>query len=162
MLSGVPDLLDRIRRELDDRLAELKPIADEFARLQRATDALDQLSGDSPPRRASPPSVRPAPVPAPARTPAKPAARRRSGAARAAPGQTQLRVIEHLRSGPGSTSTAVAAALGISANAAAATISRLVKQGRVQRLETGGYSSVEASPAAAPPAVTPPPPASDA
>jgi len=53
-------------------------------------------------------------------------------------------VIEQLHSGPGSTSTSVAKALGISANAAAATISRLVKQGRVHRLQTGGYATAEA------------------
>ena len=63
-----------------------------------------------------------------------------------------------LRDAPGSTSTTVAKAVGISTNAAAATISRLVKQGRVQRRAEGGYVTAElAGPAAAtlPPAAEP-------
>jgi hypothetical protein len=53
----------------------------------------------------------------------------------------------------------VAKALGITANAAAATISRLVRQGRVQRLPTGGYAAgdVAATPAPAASAPTPAP-----
>jgi hypothetical protein len=134
MLGGVPDLLDRIRRELDDRVAQLRPAAEELARLQLALEALDRLS-------ATPAAARPA---APARRAARAAPRRRRGARpRAAPGQTQQRVIDQLRSGPGTSSTAVAQALGISANAAAATISRLVKQGRVTRLKTGGYAAAD-------------------
>jgi len=38
----VSDLLDRIRREIDDRIAVLRPVAEEAARLQRASDALDE------------------------------------------------------------------------------------------------------------------------
>jgi hypothetical protein len=132
----VPELLDRIRSELDDRIAVLRPVVDEAARLQRARDALDRAGSRNPaPARSR------AAAPARARPRTRPSGRRRT--ARAAPGQTQLRVIEQLRGGPGSTSTTVALALGISANAAAATISRLVKQGRVQRLPTGGYAAAE-------------------
>lgn len=143
MLAVVSDLLDRIRSELDDRVAALTPAVEEFARLQRAAAALDDVIA--------------LPAAAPAASPARPATPRRATpprrgrsagkvTGRAAPGETQLRVIEQLRSAPGSSSTAVAQALGISANAAAATISRLVKQDRVSRLKTGGYE------AAAPPA----------
>lgn len=157
----MPDLLDRIRRELDDRIAALRPAADEFGRLQRAADALDAMAP------AAAPSASPASTTATRRAPAPAASRGAAGAKRtgrsrarratirrAAPGQTQLRVIDQLQSNPGSTSTAVAAAVGISANAAAATISRLVKQGRVSRLETGGYAAGDA-PAADPPPDTP-------
>lgn len=130
------DLLDSIRRELDDRLAVLKPAVEEFARLQRAADALDRAM---------------APSATPATSTVRRASRRRAGSrrgrsagsapGRAAPGETQMRVIEQLRAAPGSSSTAVAEALGISANAAAATISRLVKQNRVSRRRTGGYAA---------------------
>ena len=142
MLAVVPDLLDRIRSELDDRVAALTPAAEEFARLQRARDALDVAMASS----AAAPAAAPA-RPAPRRRAASPR-RSRSGKAarRAAPGATQLRVIEQLRSAPGSSSTAVAQALGISANAAAATISRLVKQDRVNRLQTGGYEAAATQP----------------
>ena len=146
MLRPVSDLLDRIRSELGDRAAALKPAAEEYARVQRALDALGGVP-------AAPVAAPPAAAPAPRRptraAPSKPASRRkatRSGAERAAPGATQLRVIEQLRIGPGSSSTAVAKALGISANAAAATISRLVKQGRVIRLDTGGYATASPRP----------------
>jgi hypothetical protein len=156
----VSELLVRIRSELDDRIAVLKPVAEEFNRLQAAIEALDHVAVNGATARSS---TAVAPAPAPATVRAKPARRRRatrSGSARAAPGQTQQRVIDQLHSGPGSTSTAVAAALGISANAAAATISRLVKQGRVRRLETGGYGAAGAP--GGPAAAEPPPPATDA
>lgn len=148
MLRAVSDMLDRIRRELDERLAALRPAADEFARLQRAADALDGL--DAPAAAARPGASAPAPRAARTRggrgTEINPAGRRspsRAGRERAAPGHTQLRVMEQLRTSPGSSSTAVARALGISANAAAATISRLVKQGRASRLDAGGYGPAE-------------------
>lgn len=150
MLAVVSDMLDRIRSELDARIAALKPLADEFHRLQRAAEALGEL--DVPRASARPgasAAARASRSPARAGSRAKPARRRRSsgaGAARAAPGQTQLRVIEQLRSNPGSSSTAVAHALGITANAAAATISRLVKQGRVSRLDAGGYGAAQPAP----------------
>lgn len=140
MLAGVSDLLASIRRDLDERLAVLKPAAEEFAQLQRAAAALETAVAPS----ATPRGVT-----------ARPATRRRAGprrgsagrvSGRAAPGETQLRVIEQLRAAPGSSSTAVAEALGISANAAAATISRLVKQGRVSRLQTGGYAALPTEP----------------
>ena len=145
------DLLHGIRRELDDRMAALKPAADEFARLRRAADALDGAVSPAT-------TTRPAASPRAAR--ARPAPRRgevRKAGERAAPGQTQLRVIEQLRNAPGSSSTAVAQALGISANAAAATISRLVKQRRVSRLETGGYAAAESRPAERGPQPSAPP-----
>ncbi len=63
-----------------------------------------------------------------------------------------------LRAQPGSTSTQVAKAVGISANAAAATISRLYRQGRVQRRGDGGYVTAEPAAAAA---ASPPPAAAD-
>lgn len=142
----MPDLVDRIRSELDDRIATLRPVAAEFALLERAAAALDDLP-DTAGSPTFPPPARPARGAAHPRTSVKRARRGHPappGKERAAPGQTQLRVIDRLRSHPGSTSTAVAAALEISANAAAATISRLVKQGRVRRLETGGYAAAEA------------------
>ncbi len=146
------DLLVRIRRELDDRIAVLRPVVEEAARLQCACDVLDESILPAA-QQPTPPSV---PTKSRRAPRAKPAGRRR--AARAAPGQTQLRVIAELRSGPGSTSTSVARALGISANAAAATISRLVKQGRVQRLQSGGYAAADAATGDAAAASVPPDP----
>ncbi len=144
MLIAVPDMLDRIRLELAERIAILRPAVEELERLQRAADALDRIAAEGV-AALSPPHAAPilAPVKRVAATRSSRRRASRSHPKRAAPGQTQMRVIAQLRSGPGSTSPAVAAALGISANAAAATISRLVKQGRVQRLDAGGYSAAE-------------------
>ena len=58
-------------------------------------------------------------------------------------GQTRTKVLEALAASPGSSTAAVAKAAGISPSVAAATISRLVKQGRVRRLDQGGYAVVE-------------------
>jgi predicted transcriptional regulator of viral defense system len=66
-----------------------------------------------------------------------------SGRTPAPRGQTQAKVLAALRAAPGSTTAAVATAAGIPANTAAATVSRLVKQGRVRRLDDGGYAPVE-------------------
>jgi DNA-binding IclR family transcriptional regulator len=49
------------------------------------------------------------------------------------------------RAAPGSTTAGVAAATGIPTNTAAATISRLVKQRRVRRLDEDGYAPVDAA-----------------
>jgi hypothetical protein len=144
----VTDLLERIRTQLDQRLAALRPSVDEYERLRRGAEA---LAGVAPLRArgaGAGAGAKPAALAAkPAALAAKPARRAKprpaTKAARARPGQTQLRVIEVLRAAPGSTSTAVAKAVGISANAAAATISRLVKQGRVQRRAEGGYITAE-------------------
>jgi DNA-binding IclR family transcriptional regulator len=65
-----------------------------------------------------------------------------SGRTRAPRAQTQAKVLAALRAAPGSTTAAVATATGIPANAAAAIISRLVTQGRVRRLDGGGYAAV--------------------
>ena len=65
---------------------------------------------------------------------------------RSAPrGQTQAKVLEALAAAPGSGPAAVAKASGVSAGVAAATLLRLAKQGRVRRLEAGGYAIVEAA-----------------
>jgi hypothetical protein len=183
------DLVDRIRRELDARIEQLRPLVGEFERLERAAAALARagvraMPGVGPrvaakperepagrsmpatPAAGTPPAERrrtaldrtpaaadakPQSRPA-ARSPrATPAARKppvqpRVGASgrRAAPrGQTQAKILAALGAAPGSTTAAVAAATGIPTNTAAATISRLVKQGRVRRLEEGGYAPVE-------------------
>jgi len=147
--ESVTELLERIRTEVDQRLAVLRPSVDEYQRLLRGAEALSRvapLGGGAGAGAGSQAAV--APV-KPARRTRRAKPRPAKKAARARPGQTQLRVIEVLRTHPGSTSTQVAKAMGISTNAAAATISRLFKQGRVQRRNEGGY--VTAEPAAAPP-----------
>ena len=131
------DLLERVRTELDQRLTALRPSVDEYERLLQAAEALSGVAprGGSASAAAPPTSGTPAPSPR--------SAKRRPATKRARPGQTQMRVIEMLRAQPGSTSAAVAQAIGISTNASAATISRLLKQGRVQRRSEGGYLAAD-------------------
>jgi hypothetical protein len=78
---------------------------------------------------------------------AKPAdARAAQARRRPAPrGQTREKVLTALAAAPGSSSAALAKTADISPSVAAATISRLVKQGQVRRLDEGGYAMVEAS-----------------
>jgi hypothetical protein len=58
----VTDFLDEKRREINDRLAELKPLIDEYTRLQDAASALAGVGGSAP--RAAAASAAPAATPA--------------------------------------------------------------------------------------------------
>jgi hypothetical protein len=58
----VTDFLDEKRREINDRLAELKPLIDEYTRLQDAASALAGVGGSAP--RAAASSAAPAATPA--------------------------------------------------------------------------------------------------
>jgi hypothetical protein len=156
----VADLLERIRKELDVRIRELRPVAREYERLERAAAAIgrpgrrpvpglrsraDRSAGEEAASAgaagkqrsraaAATPTQRTSARPRPGTTPRRTAAQR---------GQTQAKVLAALDAAPGSSPTVVAKASGVSANVAAATLSRLAKQGRVQRLERGGYAVVE-------------------
>lgn len=148
------DLVDRIRSEVEARIRELRPVARELERLERAAAALARTGARSVPGLRSRVGTRPS-APRAGRTAtrkgkhapsrAKPeAVRTAKPRRRPAPrGQTQKKVLEALIAAPGSSSAAVAKAAGISPSVAAATISRLVKQGRVRRLDEGGYAVVE-------------------
>ncbi len=191
--AAMADLVDRIRRELDARIEQLRPLVGELERLECAAAALERAAARAVPgvgaRPPAPAAARPRGEPAgrstrakpagreppvqrrqtasgrpPAPAAAKPESRSAGRAPRAKPaarkprarprvaasgrppaprGQTQATVLAALRAAPGSTSAAVAAAAGIPTNTVAATISRLVRQGRVRRLDEGGYALVE-------------------
>jgi hypothetical protein len=146
----MPDVVDRIRTELDARIRELRPMVRELERLEHAAAALARAGARSVPglrsRVAAPRAKRAAPRkgqagPSTAKPkPGRAAQTRRTPAPR---GQTRAKVLEALAAAPGSSSGAVAKAAGVSPSVAAATISRLVKQGRVRRLDQGGYTVVE-------------------
>lgn len=59
-------------------------------------------------------------------------------------------MLEALEAAPGSGPAAVAKPSGVSTGVAAPTLSRLVKQGRVRRLEAGRYAIVGAGSIAGP------------
>jgi len=153
------DLLERVRKELGARISELRPLVRELDRLERVAAALaragvravpgvgprETADAETQAKTAKAPRKR-----APARS-AKPSARGPSSRSRArasrrkpAPrGQTQAKVLAALSAAPGSTAAAAARDSGVSTNVVGATISRLVKQGRVRRLDQGGYAVVE-------------------
>jgi hypothetical protein len=147
------DLVDGIRSEFGRRSKRLRPLVGEVERLQRAVAALAR-TGSRPlpgvgsrapaatraarPRAASSAGAKPADREASRERPAVTARR-----ARAPRGQTQAKVLAALRAAPGSTTASVAKATGISASTVGATLSRLVEQERVQRLQEGGYAPAE-------------------
>jgi hypothetical protein len=58
----VTDFLDEKRREINDRLAELKPLIDEYTRLEAAATALAGVGGSAPRAAAAPATSAAAPV----------------------------------------------------------------------------------------------------
>jgi Winged helix-turn-helix DNA-binding len=154
------DLVDGIRSEFGRRNKRLRPLVGEVERLRRAVAALARTGSRPLPGVGSraPAATRTARPRADSSAGAKPADREASRKrravtarrARAPRGQTQAKVLAALCAAPGSTTASVAEATGISASTVGATIARLVRQERVQRLQEGGYAPAEppAKPAA--------------
>jgi hypothetical protein len=120
------DLVDTIRKEIDARLEELRPLAREASDLKRALDALDGVPAAPPPdgrgrRRQS----------------GQRASRRRSGSAR---GNIGALVIEYVAANPGSTAGEVAQALGLNRNSVATRLTQLGKRGELVKARRG-YSA---------------------
>ena len=161
------DLVDGIRSEFGRRNKRLRPVVGEVERLRRAVAALARTGSRPLPGVGSRAlaATRTARPPADSSAGAKPADREASRKrravtarrARAPRGQTQAKVLAALCAAPGSTTASVAKATGISASTVGATISRLVKQERVQRLPEGGYATgaTGETPSAQAPATTP-------
>jgi hypothetical protein len=123
--SLMADLLDRIRKELNARLRELRPVVREVERLERAAEAIARAGarsvpglrsrvGPSPAERATPARARgkrkPQPAAAkPAARPTAPARRDAGSRRKTAPrGQTQAKVLDALGAAPGSGPAAIA------------------------------------------------------
>ena len=122
----MPDLVDAIRKEIDARLEELRPLAREASDLERALDALDGVSA--------------APT-------ADGRVRRRQSGQRVSPrrprsARRDIRalVIEYVAANPGSTAGDVAKALGLNRNSVATRLSQLGKRGEVVKAPRG-YSA---------------------
>jgi hypothetical protein len=127
----VTDFLDEKRREITDRLKELKPLVDEYSRLEAAAAALDGVGGSSAatatPRRRGPGrprgSVSRTKAAAATRTAAKPArkkagrpaARRRAGR-RKGSGTRAAEALSFVQGQPGITIPELAAKMGIKQN----------------------------------------------
>jgi hypothetical protein len=123
----MPDFLDEKRREISARLKELKPLVEEYAKLEAAERALAGVGG--------------APVRAP-----KARARRGGSAAgsgrRGRPkgsGQRAQQALELVRSKPGITIPEMAAKMGIKQNYLYRVVPDLAKQGLVSKSGKGWH-----------------------
>ena len=120
------DLVDAIRKEIDARLEELRPLAREASDLQRALDALNGVPAAPAARgRRRPPQS------------GGSAASRRSGSPR---GDIRGRVVDYVAANPGSTARDVAHALGLNRNSVATRLSRLSKRGVLSKAQRGYFA----------------------
>jgi DNA-binding transcriptional ArsR family regulator len=117
-------LIDRIRRDIQERLEQL------LAEAQKLRRALDPRQRPAPP----PPPARATPRPAPTRTRSPGAA---SARGRTAPGATKSKVLAALAKGGAMTAGEVASATGVGRGTVSTTLSRLVKSGEVLKAERG-------------------------
>jgi hypothetical protein len=142
----VPDLLDRICEELDTRLAELRPLVDEYGRLAAAVQALGDVQSDAPVAAPASLSVQTRP--------------RKTSRKRAPHGANREAVLRAARERPGATGAELAGVSGVERNTLNALLSRLVKRGELQAraLPTGrtGYALGEQAPGEQAPPSAPP------
>jgi hypothetical protein len=149
----VTDFLDEKRREIANRLTELKPLADEYNRLQAAASALAGVRGTAPntstsaPRRRGPGRPRGsgrATVTAPAkpkRRPGRPAgrpAKRRAGR-RKGSGTRAAEASTLVKGQPGITIPELADKMGIKQNYLYRVLPGLAQEGRVSKRGRGWY-----------------------
>jgi hypothetical protein len=125
----VTDFLDEKRREITDRLKELKPLVEEHSRLEAAASALDGVKGSSAtatPRRRGPGRPRGSvtrkkaaaatrTATKPARKAGRPAGRRRAGR-RKGSGTRAAEALKFVQGQPGITIPELAAKMGIKQN----------------------------------------------
>jgi hypothetical protein len=122
------DFLDEKKREIDARLKELRPLVDEFHRLEAAAAALDGVggaAGSAAParrgrRRAATPSAAPAAGP------------RRRGRPRGS-GTRSKQALELVRTRPGISIPEIAEAMGIQQNYLYRVLPALQKDGLVRK-----------------------------
>ena len=134
------DFLDEKKREIDARLKELRPLVEEFHRLEAAAAALDGVAGGSgraatttPARRARRRAASTAPASGP----------RRRGRPRGS-GTRSKQALELVRTRPGITIPEIAEAMGIQQNYLYRVLPALQKDGLVRK-EGRGWHPREAA-----------------
>jgi hypothetical protein len=113
------DVIEKARREIEARLAELRPVIDEIRRLE---DALAALTGES-----SAPAKR-----GPGRPPKSATSTRRSSGKRARPGENKRKILTAIRENPGITAAQVAEKTGLPKPSVASSISKMKRDGEVE------------------------------
>lgn len=140
----MPDFLEEKKREIDARLKELRPLVEEFHRLEAAAAALEGVGGTTNSRRASAPARR---------------TRRRSAGASASAssgtgtgrrgrprgsGTRSKQALELVRTRPGITIPEIAESIGIQQNYLYRVLPALQKDGLVRK-EGRGWHPREAA-----------------
>ena len=120
----MPKLLDDIRTQINARIEELRPLAQEAQRLQGALDALDTatVSTSQPARPATPKRGR-------SRVGSKRAGQARRSMATA--------VTDYVRDNPGATAGDVAQALGLKRSSTSTRLTQLAKAGELVKAKRG-------------------------
>jgi hypothetical protein len=144
----VPDFLDEKRKEITSRLAELKPLVDEYGRLEAAASALAGVGGSSSSSRATataaprrrgpgrPRGSRSATKTATAtRKPGRPA-KRRAGR-RKGSGTRAAEALVFVQGQPGITIPELAAKMGIKQNYLYRVLPGLEQEGKVKKQGRG-------------------------
>jgi hypothetical protein len=148
----VTDFLDEKRREITNRLTELKPLADEYNRLQAAASALAGVRPTATTNAASAPARRRGPgrprgsvsattrtAPAkPKRRPGRPSAKRRAGR-RKGSGTRAAEASAFVKGQPGITIPELADKMGIKQNYLYRVLPGLAQEGRVSKRGRGWY-----------------------
>jgi len=129
------DFLDEKRREISERLRELKPLVDEYHRLEAAQAALEGVNPQPGPRRA------------PSRGRSTGTGSRNGGGRRGRPrgsGTRSKEALELVRTRPGITIPEMAEAMGIKQNYLYRVLPSLQKDGMVRK-EGRGWHALDAA-----------------
>ena len=120
------DFLDEKRKEIESRLRELKPLVDEYNKLEQASRALAGVGGATASRR---------------RTGRRaPSGRRRRGRPRGS-GTRSIQAIELVKARPGITIRELADSMGIKANYLYRVMPTLEQEGKVKRRNGGWHAA---------------------
>jgi hypothetical protein len=123
----VPDFLDEKRNEIEKRLRELRPLVDEYQRLEQAAAALAGVGGDGGRGARRRPS-----------TARRATATGRRGRPRGS-GTRALQALELVKAKPGITIPDLADAMGIKANYLYRVLPTLESEGKVARRGRGWH-----------------------
>jgi CRP-like cAMP-binding protein len=136
----MPDFLEEKRKEIQQRLKELRPLVDEYQRLEAAEKALSGVSGNG--RRSTPAAASPAPRRQRSAR-AKSSGTGRRGRPRGS-GTRANQALELVKSRPGITIPELAEAMGIKQNYLYRVMPGLAEEGKVTKSGRGWHSKENA------------------
>jgi CRP-like cAMP-binding protein len=152
----VTDFLDEKRREINDRLAELKPLIDEYNRLEAAASALAGVAGGAPRAAASSTATRRGPgrprgsrsrttsrrsssAGSAAKTATATATPRRRAGRRKGSGTRAAQALQFVTGQPGITIPELAAKMGIKQNYLYRVLPGLEQEGKISKKGRGWH-----------------------